>query len=139
MRRLEPVRAKFLPGGEKTWHPSQMSDVERQECLQKAIADLKRMRSAGTFNTPLRPSEIAIGERLFAAVIAGFTHLDSRTLGASWAVRNYEVALQQLHNALAIAAPVLPSANQAASGIIGYYPQQDPGEEETTFEDQIGL
>ena len=138
-RRLEPVRAKFLPGGEKTWHPSQMSDEERRECLQKAISDLERMKSAGTSGAPLRPSEAAMGERLFAAVVAGFTPLDAKTLGASWAVRNYESAIGQLHDALAITAPVLPTSNRAVAGMIGYYPQPDPGEDSPTFEDEIGL
>lgn len=138
-RRLEPVRAKFLPGGDKTWHPSQMSAEERQECLQKAIADLERMRSTGTSGTALRPSEMAMGERLFAAVVAGFTPLDARTLGASWAIRNYEAAISQLHDALAVTSPTLPSANRAVAGIVGYYPQQDPGEGEPSFEDEIGL
>lgn len=138
-RRLEPVRAKFLPGGDKTWHPSQMSADERQECLQRAVTDLERMRSTGTSGAPLRPSEAAMGERLFAAVVAGFTPLDAKTLGASWAVRNYETALNLLHNAIAISSPSLPKANRAVAGIIGYYPQPDPGEDEPTFEDEIGL
>ena len=116
-----------------------MSPEERQEALQAALSDLERMRTAGTFNEPLRPSEAVMGERLFAAVVAGFTPLNAKNLGASWAVRNYDAAIEALHGALAITSPVLPNPKRAVAGIVGYFPQKDPGEDDPSFEDEIGL
>lgn len=138
-RRAESVRPKLLAGGDRSWHPSQMSPEERQASLERALADLRRMAERSAPKTPLRPSEAAMGERLFAAVVAGFTPLDARTLGASWAIRNFEAATEHLERALAMTAPNLPTAQNAVAGIIGWRPQHDPGEEPATFEDGLGL
>lgn len=139
-RSLQIVRPKTLAGGDQSWHPSQLSPEERRAGLERALADLMRMKERGAPTTPLRASEAAMGERLFAAVVAGFTPLDARTLGASWAVRNFDAAKGHLEAALSMEAPRLPAPDRAVAGILGWRPEQDPGESDPeTFEEGLGL
>lgn len=113
-----PPERLRLPGGDRPWHPSQLSPEESHAHVEQVAEEMQRIWAGGMDGRTWEPREMAWGFFSFGKALQGFWPLKADTPASAWILRNPKQAAEMLGQARAGLLQATPAVDVVPIGAV---------------------